>query len=358
MKAVFFTDPHLGLHRAVGTTSKSRLLYQDVLFEQVEKVFANAKKSLSPVFCLGDVFDTFSNDEKTILQGSRLVEGCELTLAGNHDVSNKVGDVGSLKMLDELEDEYRQVIISPDPGKPFFEVRSTGSDTWLYAVPHCLTQEIFAESVRMACQKAGSGCGKAVLLLHCNVGDGIVGNVEDGGSSLWLTEELQELALEPFEKILVGHEHMPRQLHQGRLVVLGNTFPVSYGEIGPRFMYEMDLDTTELTAIEIFNPKLSYCELPVGLLLETEGDLVLEEVLLIQIVGQVKDTELALVAKAMMKLWNNNPQLISVKKSVDIIQSKSDKRQKISSARTLAELVNDAVTDAGYSDEFREICNE
>lgn len=353
---VLFTDPHLGLKRSVGVTSKSQKLYQQLLYDTALSIVESNPGV--PKFCLGDLFDESSNNEDVILQGYSIASKCEMVLAGNHDVMNRADMFGSLHLVNKLFHENKKVspvAISPNPGAWYFQSCRVG-ELAIFSIPHCFNQKIFEESLDKAAEAAACVKGSKALFLHCNVGDAF-GKLEGGGSSLWLTEEMQEKALKVFDKILVGHEHEPKELHQGRLVILGNTFPVSYGEISPRFIYKMDTVTTELTKYPLFKVEDIYAKVDVGTFLELGGDFQFTQNL-VEICGAIEERNLAALGRAMIKAWENNSSVCSIKKSVEIIRAKKLKAQKRYYMRNLIDLVRDAVNEAGFADEFGEIYDD
>lgn len=345
-----FTDPHLGLVRSTGTTSKSKKLYQEHLY----KVALDIVNGASPVICAGDLFDTCHNTEEVIHQGYKIADACEFVLGGNHDISNRVEDKGSLHLLNEL---LATVIISPNPAETHFECRQIGDLDFIF-IPHCLSQQVFQKTIEELCESCYEmDRDERVLVLHCNVGSGVFGKggkVEDGGSSLWLTEELQELVLTKFKKVLVGHEHEPRELHQGRIVVLGNTFPVSFGEIGPRFSYVIDPVTTELTKTQIFFPETQYKAFSVQEFLELEGDVVITAQLA-EIKGTLLRKDQAAMARALIKAWKNNPGVLAIKNSAVLEKEQSPSKQRQQVNRTLKEYVLEAAEEAGFESELLEL---
>lgn len=353
---IFFTDPHLGLKRSSGTTARSQKLFQEALYEAAMSIL---REQDGIFICLGDLFDQSSNEEEVILQGYNVASRCELVLAGNHDVFNRTDKVSSLELVHKMFKEaqaHSPVVISPNPGMTYFSRKDVG-DLHIFSVPHCLTQEIFAESVRCVASEAESWDGKKILLLHCNVGEGM-GKLEDDSSSLWLTPELEEIALSVFDKVLVGHEHEPKELRQGRLVILGNTMPVSYGEISERFYYKMNSVTTELQKIKTYDPATSFLSIQAGTFIELGGKMEIAQTM-VEVVGDIEERNLAALGRAMIKAWANNPSLISLKKSVNVIKAKKLKQKAEGSEfRSLLELVRDAVDTAGYGPEFGEICDD
>lgn len=341
MKIGFFTDPHLGAKRSAHSTTKGQENYREKLFE----IALAASKRQPVTICLGDLFDKFSNSEEIIYQGICVVDNCRLVLAGNHDVPNRTDLYGSLQFIEGLKGE--KISISPDPGKPWVE-RYTIEDFELHAIPHCLSQGVFEASIREACLEGGE-----LLLLHCNVGNGF-GPIEGDGSSLWLTSELQQLVLDSFKLCLVGHEHTPRELHDGRIVVLGNTFPLSFGEIDMRYVYTYDTETGELDKDVLFDPCECCLELPVEWLMDPGQSNITPDSLLIEVVGQLEKSQYAEFSRCLYKLWKNNPQLLAVKNSTTMVGVEAAVVETDVEKLTLPEIVGRAIKVAGFEEEAKE----
>lgn len=363
----FFTDPHLGLRRSSHTTLKSQGLYRDALYEHVlEQIKRLTLPELidkpATLFCLGDLFDTFSNDEETILQGHHIASLCKHTLGGNHDVANRTDVIGSLHLIQKmLADNGRPdaIILSPDPGAPYaYRSDVADTDVSLIFVPHCLTQDVFASSLAIAASKADPNRYN-ILCLHCNVGDGF-GDVDGHGSSLWLTSDLQDTLIQHFPLTLVGHEHEPRELHNGKIVILGNTFPVGFGEIAQRFVYSFNTETRKLTKIAIFNPETYFEQLDAAYLMES-GGVIETDKKLIEITGKVRSVDFAAFTRAVMQFWKTNPELFAVRKNVETDKPLAAKRDDDAPEfvrRTLPDIVKGAVTTAGFAAEYQEVAGE
>ncbi len=362
MKVAFFTDPHLGLRRASHTSGRSQDLLRERLFDQCTAVFeAVAERELSHVICLGDLFDQFSNDEDTIEQGINVALQCCYVLAGNHDESNRKDVQGSLRLMSKIPmaGTRGEIVISPDPSVANYSTATFHDEVILYFVPHCLTQDLFIESLSKALEDFEMNKGanrniKHVLCLHCNVGEGF-GEVEGHGSTLWLTPDLQA-NLTGFDKILIGHEHTPKAV-EPNIQVLGNTYPVSFGEIGDRFFYVYDSDTNELEAVQIFNAEQEHVEIDVAMFLDQQGQIEVSQ-FLVSITGTLKATEYAAFARSLSNFWKKNDHLYAVRKHVDVETAESVKTLHQRETKTLPELVKAAVADAGFEDELNSLESE
>lgn len=338
-----FTDPHLGLKRSSNTTQKSQQLLRDHLYELALEL---AQKESS--ICVGDLFDKSENSEEIILQGIEVSKPCRYVLAGNHDIKNIADSVTS---FDVVKVTKSGMVSSPDLSKPYIY-----SHAGLTFIPHCMTQAIFEESIREACNAPYPDPEKSptlALFLHCNVGDGF-GDLEGDGSCLWLTSELQKLVVERFDFVLVGHEHEPRTLHDGKLVILGNTFPLGFGEIADRYYYTLDTEkktlerTLSVRASDIFE------ELPVELLFSAKGTNETTK-LLVDITGEINANESSEYARYISTFWKTNPHLLMVRKSVEVRNMGKLVGECKVDRRGLVEIIRDQLGSRGFSVEMAEL---
>ena len=349
-----FTDPHLGLKRNSNTTQKSQQLLRDRLYELALEL---AQKENT--ICCGDLLDKSENNEETILQAIAVAKCCDFVMAGNHDIKNITDSVTSFDVVKEAVSGV-EMVKSPDLSKIYWEENGSG----FYFVPHCLSQEIFESSIKDLCSEVPTGFKETffnkascnALFLHCNVGDGF-GDLEGEGSCLWLTSELQKLVVERFDFVLVGHEHEPRTLHEGKLVILGNTFPLGFGEIADRYYYTLDTEkktlerTLSVCAADIFE------EVPVELLFSTKGIYETTK-LLIDIVGEINVNESAEYARYLSTFWKTNPHLLMVRKSVETRNMGKLVRECKIDKRGLFEVIREQLGDRGFAAEMAELEGE
>lgn len=246
-----FTDPHLGVSRTAHTTRDSSKLLQDQLYIQAKNIVGGAKH---PLICVGDLFDKAFNPERILVQGYNVASRCKKTLAGNHDMSNREGTVTS---LDALADMGVQICRTPNLTDPYFE-----ADESIYMVPHHASQEVFEQAMKNAAAHAAEhrqGVA-SYLFLHCNYDFDLA--VED--STLNLTQDLAKDLIIAFDYIFIGHEHNPSTHLGGQVVVLGNTHPTSFHDVGDKFIYHLELDTAELTTELVWSKDQAYREIKLG----------------------------------------------------------------------------------------------
>jgi len=102
MKVLIYTDPHIGLNRLANTTQASAQRLGEKNFLWVQYLLELFKQKDMLAFCLGDLFDQYSNDEAVIKQAMELIQHTDIVLAGNHDISNRKDKVSSLELLHKV----------------------------------------------------------------------------------------------------------------------------------------------------------------------------------------------------------------------------------------------------------------
>jgi DNA repair exonuclease SbcCD nuclease subunit len=309
MSIVFYTDPHLGLNRVANTTPASRAKLREALYDQIDRVLdADGAK-----VCVGDLFHTYSNDEETLFQGYRALRYSEVILAGNHDVTNRKDSIGSLQFLSTLEPGT--VWITPF-GEAGYQVYRMGNAV-LFGVPHVASQALFEESLQRVCDEVDSGDvprsgtmkegpGVRILLLHANYECPFA----EAETTLNLTEAWAEKLLERFDYIIMGHEHQPRDLFGGRLVILGNTHPTGFSDISDKRI--AILEGGELRFEKIWDAKSGYKAytrdtIPTA----TSAQFV-------RITGTVDAGDVGKVTKAVANLWKESDELYAVKLDIEV----------------------------------------
>ena len=313
MALIFYTDPHIGVNRTGNTTPASREKLKESINNTVGKILGRRQEG-DYLICLGDLFDTYSNPESVIRQGSTIVEMTDLILAGNHDVVADADKVGSLELI--MGHHPSKVIYAPF-NEPHCDVR-TFDGVAVVAVPHVTTQDLFEESLSIAIEKAELMTGmQRMLCLHCNYDS----PHELTETSLNLTPERVQQLLGSFNYVLLGHEHQPRDLFGGRLIILGNTHPTGFSDISPKRI--AILDDKVLHFEEVWSEHEGYGEF-------YSDDLPALHATLNQFVrikGSVSSDQMAGVSKAISTLWKTSPNLLAMKSEVtvsDVPQQEAD----------------------------------
>jgi hypothetical protein len=310
MSIWFFSDPHLGLERTSHTTPASRAKLKQRLFEQALNCFRQGE----PVYCLGDLFDTESNDEAVILQGMAVVNGIDGVIAGNHDCPNREGRKSSLQLIQSV---YPDKVISGEVGEPGFDFRWE-NEASVYFVPHMATQQLFDQSLEevKASTVSQHKVVPTILCLHCNYDSGFA----DNDASLNLTRAKAEELLRVFDYILLGHEHIPRADFGGRLQILGNTHPTSFSDISDKFVWEFK--DGKLIPHKIWDATVGYIRLTWEELLNTPtADWKDEQIQFMEVTGMAPAEKMPEIAKTVSDHWKALPDLLMLRNSVQVAQA-------------------------------------
>ena len=155
MKYTIFTDPHIGTSRSSHTTRESSKRLKSQLTKAAQDIVSRGGNMI----CVGDLFDKAFNSEEVLLDGLDIASRCNYVLAGNHDLSNREGQITSIDFLSTL---CESVIKCGKLSEPFFYP----TDDKLMFVPHHASQEVFENALKLAYEHADDGDylldGKAV----------------------------------------------------------------------------------------------------------------------------------------------------------------------------------------------------
>lgn len=321
----FFTDTHLGLRRQSHTTLAGQERLAERLFHQALLCIGSRDDS----FMLGDLFDEYSNDEAVIAEGAWIAQRCRAVLGGNHDVRNRADVKSSLQLLaDLIETDAHQIVLPNfDPDSQTGKDNYTGGvsfydlphDWRVVAVPHQMSQAEYMGWVDFAESEAKLRPDlKHMLLLHCNY-DTDFGQITDDGATLNLSRERAETLLETFKYVLLGHEHVPKTDFDDRLIVLGNTLPLAFGEIADRFYYEFDTETGDFTRRQIFDAAERALTIDVeDFMVRSADDEWLKNAyyFYIDVQGTLPATEYPELGRRLVKLWKHAPFLLMCRNGV------------------------------------------
>ncbi len=321
----FFSDPHLGLSLKANTTPASRAALRETL-TRVAKVAAGSAGSyrglnVVATVCGGDLFHTDSNEEAVLVDGAKVADLCTVVLGGNHDVINVAGRVSTLAALDKLYGENSPFVIPPGPGRVNvgeLAVWAGDIQVKVFTVPHHATQQLFEEALEKAVQRrlerAGAGTERNLLLLHCNW-DLQVGG---GENDLNLTLNRAQALLQHFDYIVLGHDHRPRTEMGGRVVILGNTHPTSFSDLGEKFTWYYDAEGNAFVR-ELLVADRSVV-MPAEQLIEAwqkeELDLISGRgIEWLDLTGELQQEASVDLARAIRALWAKSPSLYAIRAS-------------------------------------------
>lgn len=343
----FFTDPHIGKELKANTTPASRtLLSQQLTLHALQAATMPHPegKRVEATICGGDLFDTDTNPEHILLAGAKVAQKCTVVLGGNHDVVNIKGRESSLSALAELTEDER-FIMPPGPGKVRYHSIGFGPaglhEVELCVIPHHARQQEFEAALGQAHAEARDCQAKRkILLVHCNYNL----TFEAGENDLNLTDAKARQLLQTFDYIVMGHDHRPRWECDERLLILGNTHPTSFSDLGEKYVWFYDSESNtwhrEVNAAD-------------ALMVVKASDLIddwkLERMEAyaapewIDIVGELPPEAAADLAKAIRQLWKENEYLYAVRASKVLFRAEGESNEAVPEAaqKTLIEIVEE-----------------
>lgn len=255
MRTLFYSDPHIGLNRKANMTVESNAAREKYALDRLrillEEVSRGQNLGESVTVCGGDFFDKTSNPEEVILSALPIADLTDIVLSGNHDVHNREGRESSLTLLAEMFPG--KVLLTDDSKLEGFSMEL--GQTLFCMAPHCLTQDAYMQMVDSLAKEADQYNGFRVLLLHCNWDMDPERLTE---STLNLTKADAERLLSSFHHILIGHVHTPADYYEGRVKILGSTFPTAFDNLTDKRMLEYDCDTGAFTEHRVWSSERAF----------------------------------------------------------------------------------------------------
>lgn len=289
----FFTDPHLGRNAASHTTPDSRKKLDDALYSRA--IYASTLYG-DPTVCVGDLFHKAHNPESIIVQGINVASGCDLIIAGNHDLPNRADAVPSLGVLAHALNADRNMVVCTDVGETMIYACNIDGIA-VTSIPHHSSQDLFEQAIDDACSFGGE-----IVCLHANFESPYTDGVN---TSLNLTTELAAKLLTEFKYIVMGHEHNHRWEMDGRLLILGNTHPTSFSDISHKYAWRYDTENSQFYKSHLWNMDYFYTKIEVTDLLDGLSEVDIPPMIeFIEVVGKVHSTqESHTLAQRMNELW-------------------------------------------------------
>lgn len=350
---VIFTDPHLGGKRAANTTPASRARMQSNVFTTVEQLIGSTHLE-EPIFCLGDLFDSYSNSEMTLIRSLPIVKRLNLCLAGNHDMVSDNVKTGSLELLMQLKDCKDTHFAYLNFDEIGFD-SSTVDNTKYFSVPHISDQTKFEMSLSEVLAAAQDDPSKhKYLFLHCNYDNPFCDE-----TSLNLTKENTEELLQVFDTIVLGHEHSHRVDFGGRLVVLGNTYPTAFGDVCDKFTMWVNDTTGEYQLRCHWRAATHYWEVDwKDALIKNydEKGLLTDDLQYVKLTGKVAPSDTKQFSLNMKSLWANLSDVCAIKSEVDFEGVAAASLEKGSLDR-LPEIIAKELAGTEFEELWKELSN-
>jgi hypothetical protein len=151
----------------------------------------------------------------------------------------------------------------------------------------------------------------------------------------------------------VGHEHNSKRTKN--IQILGNFFPVSFGEIGDRFLWWFDTEKKTLTKELISSKDDQYVAIPVDMLIECGGEMEVYQ-RMVEITGEIDAQQYPDLSRALLKFWKQNAEaLFAVRNSVEVHRPHEAKKRLATDKQTLPDFVKASAKTAGFEAEFAEL---
>ncbi len=229
---VLGSDPHIGVNRRSNTTANSRKLLRKRILANCFALVDTANNLNAGKILTGDLFDTESNDEATIIEGINFVRELDFVLAGNHDLPNRDGVSSSLQVVDQALGSDGTVAIAKVGEVKIIQGELAGVN--VTAIPHHATQELFDKAIQKALDNPIGG----IVLLHCNVESPFPSDDASLNISLAQAQTLLDVG---YQVIFNGHEHNFSTHLGGKLISLGCLYPTSFGDVETdKFIWSVD----------------------------------------------------------------------------------------------------------------------
>lgn len=304
-----FSDPHLGVLRSSHTNKASRqLLSHEIFKKSVECIDPDL-----PNLIAGDLFDKDCNSESTISDAVTLCKYVSLVLGGNHDLPNRQGAVSSLELIDQAMGEDSPIVLAEVGTVKVVPIELNG--VRVVAVPHHSSQGQFDKALEQCMQTGGD-----LLVLHCNVDNGFA---EGDDAALNVSTETLKALLGAFKHIAIGHEHHSRLILDGRVCILGNTFPTSFGDISDKFTWRYSPDTG-FTPNQVWYRDWGYTEIRIDPESPLAPDCCPMGVQFIDLTGTALPEQGPEVAQFITQLWEHNPNLLMLRNQIEYSTSAFD----------------------------------
>ena len=288
---LIINDCHLGATRQGGTTPTSQKALKDYLRGSLSSLLD--KHLGKHVVINGDLFDTFQVETSEVIEAHKILSrslkyGLLTLICGNHDASAKGNKVSSWELLCHF--------LSSEAPQDFTKIDASNGLTSIHpgyvsAIPHMLNQSLFDLEIEKACAMTVK---EQHLLLHCNYQNKFA---EQADHSLNLSEQQTTDLLAAGWNLILGHEHIARSFHEGRVTIVGNQTPSSVMDcIGNEKKYALELNWYETKQIETWSAERSYKEVDWRHLVELDG------FEFIRVAGEASAQEAAEVIKALSSL--------------------------------------------------------
>lgn len=260
-------DLHIGAKRQAGATPTSQTALTEFIHTQFKGLVFGTKDS--HLVILGDLFDSFFVEVKDVIRTYDVLSDWlagdpsrTLTLiCGNHDWSPKAGKVSSFHMLAF----FLQCGFGPRVHTIDHQDGLSPLHEGVYAIPHMPNQDLFD----LELTKAEKTLGR-FLLLHANYDNNFA---VESDHSLNVSVEQAERLTSVGWTLVFAHEHQPRTMMGGKVVIIGNQIPTSVADcLGNDVKNYATLKGGQLTLHPTFDVTKNFVQIPWDSIEDTPED--------------------------------------------------------------------------------------
>lgn len=352
--SMFLSDSHLGKHLRTNTTEASRGRLKKALFNTTIG-WAKGHQGDGPVFHCADLYDRGHNSEEIIMQGLQVSKHLAALVSGNHDARNIKEATTS---FDITAANFSGVVASPfwEPAYPV--------ELWydlsvrVDAIPHCVSQAVFDESIALASKQDVSAKGK-ILILHCNYENPFA---DERDQDLNITAAQVDALLEVYDLIISGHEHQYCSRHNGRFINVGSQHPTSFNDISDKYAVLVDHEVlkessnpADAVSLQLTWDVSSYCQCDVMETLAAHEAPLPHGLQFIRLTGELPAERASEVADLVSNLWQSMPNLIAVKQSdITYISTHTESEGDTSDLESLPDTIRSELDHEGMKELFDE----
>lgn len=220
-KTWIFSDLHLGVQRAGGTTPATAEALREYGHRKHAQLLSLASDG-DTIIINGDLTDTFNIDLGQAIEVYSVAvswltanpHGEIVWATGNHDLSKDSSKLGTVAFVGKL-------LEGMFPGRFHLVTRATRWDQDFYIIPHVANQDLFDLELSKVPYNV------KYVLLHCNYDNTFAGQSDH---SLNISRDQAKELVKSGKTLVLGHEHQGRTLMNDKVVIVGNQFPASVSD--------------------------------------------------------------------------------------------------------------------------------
>ena len=281
------TDWHIGVKRNAGTTPGSAEKLGAYLHSALHDALFSDLKSAHII--AGDIFDRFTVDTADLIHTyTTLAKWLDISneqlvlMRGNHDYQPRGASASSFDLLTHILSAQfpDQVVVVTEP---------TEWRQFIF-IPHLPNNEILQLEIDKL-----RDVSRRIIIFHANLDNPWAAESQN---SLNVSMDAANALVAQGNIVCFGHEHQPRTLNGGKIIVLGNVVPSSVSDcLGNDTKYHTLVDGLDVTRVPVLNVREVFCEMDWKELDETPAHMQF-----VRVTGDCTSNEAAGMISAVSKL--------------------------------------------------------